>query len=70
MKSYAVDATKLPGSTGSVKFTRKQYEYLERVFCENPGSPSTTDAQLRWNSGVRTVVQHIKGLVDDGKALG
>lgn len=70
MKSYAVNANKLSDNTGSVKFTRKQYEYLEKVFGENPGSPSTSDAQLRWNSGVRTVIQHVRSLVDDGKALG
>lgn len=48
-----------------VRFTRKQYEYLEKVFGENPGSPTTTDAQLRWNSGVRSVILHIKSMIDN-----
>lgn len=52
-------------SNAPVRFTKRQYEYLEKVFGENPGSHNTSDAQLRWNSGVRSVVLHIKSLVDN-----
>ncbi len=63
VKLHQVDAIEL--SKAPVRFTRKQYEYLEKVFGENPGSHTTTDAQLRWNSGVRSVILHVKNLVDN-----
>lgn len=64
MKVVEIDGRKVL-SGGTVQFTRKQYEYLEKVFGENPCNHTATDAQLRWNSGVRTVVNHIKSLVHE-----
>lgn len=65
MKVVEIDGRKVLQG-GTVNFTRKQYEYLEKIYGENPCGPNATDAQLRWNSGVRTVIQHIKGLVNEG----
>lgn len=48
-----------------VTFTREQVAYLERVYGEYPGTPASTDAELRFRSGVRAVVLHIKGRVRD-----
>ena len=43
-----------------VKFTAKQVAFLERNFQEIVGSPSTTEAELRWRSGQRSVLHFIK----------
>ena len=45
---------------GKVLFSREQYEYLNKVYSELVGSPSTTEAQYRFNSGQRNVVLFIK----------
>jgi len=47
-----------------VRFTKKQYEYLEKMFGEVT-TPDITAERLRWNSGVRHVLQHIRRLVHD-----
>lgn len=46
------------------RFTRTQLQYLERVYGENPCDHTATEAQLRWNSGVRSVIAHIRRLTD------
>lgn len=62
MKVQSIHSTE---SGGEVNFTRKQYEYLEKVFGEVPGSPDDTDAKLRWRSGMRNVILHIRSKVRD-----
>jgi hypothetical protein len=47
----------------SVKFTAKQLAYLEKNFQEIVGSPTTTEAELRWRSGQRSVLFFIKARV-------
>lgn len=54
---------------GEVKFTRQQYEYLNRIFPELIGNANTTEAELRVQQGQRRVVQHIKERVDGGQIL-
>lgn len=63
MKTVQVDASSM--STGPVKFTRKQYEYLNKVYGEAVGNPTTPAEELRWKSGARAVVLHVRGLVDE-----
>ena len=47
-----------------VSFTRRQYDYLNRIYGESTGSAATTEAELRLNQGRRQVVLHIGSLVD------
>lgn len=49
----------------TVTFTKRQLAYLERVFGEYPGNPKMSVAELRYNSGVRAVVHHIRSKVRD-----
>lgn len=46
-----------------VEFTRKQLAFLEQNFQEIVGSPTTTEAELRWRSGQRSVLFFIKGRI-------
>lgn len=39
-----------------VEFTRQQIEYLNKQFPEVAGTQTTTDAELRWRSGQRSVI--------------
>lgn len=39
-----------------VKFTRQQIEYINKMFPEVVSTASTTDAELRFRSGQRSVV--------------
>lgn len=56
-------SVKSTGPSTEVTFTRRQLDHLDKIFCELPGNPNSTDAQLRFNSGVRCVVNHIRGKV-------
>jgi len=46
-----------------IYFSREQYEYLNKVFSEVVGTPSTTNEELRHNAGKRSVVYFIKDRV-------
>lgn len=43
-------------SIDKVEFTQKQMDFLEKQFPEQVGTPQTTDAQLRYWSGQRSVI--------------
>ncbi|QQO90798.1 hypothetical protein [Pseudomonas phage Misse] len=43
-----------------VEFTRRQLDYLERMFPEFVGGEQTTHAQYLLHSGKRQVVLHIR----------
>lgn len=60
-----VDTPSVGNGTSDVTFTRRQMQYLEKVFGEAPGTASTTNEQLRFNSGVRSVIHHIRRLTRD-----
>jgi hypothetical protein len=49
--------------SAQVKFTRQQLEWLEQQFPEVTGTPSTSDAELRFRSGQRSVIAQIKARV-------
>lgn len=39
-----------------VRFTRQQIEWIEKQFPEVAGTPNTSDAELRFRSGQRSVI--------------
>ena len=68
LKTQYIDGLETPSTgkgTSDTTFTRRQLQYLEKVFGEAPGTATTTNEQLRFNSGVRAVVHHIRGLTRD-----
>ena len=60
-----LDVPTVDANLNGVTFTRRQYQYLEKVFGETVGTAALSADTLRFNSGVRTVVHHVKGLVRD-----
>jgi hypothetical protein len=53
----------VPGAvkqTPQVKFTRQQIEWLEQQYPEVTGTAQTSDAELRFRSGQRSVIAAIK----------
>jgi hypothetical protein len=46
-----------------IYFTREQFEFLNKMYPEQVGSPTTTEAQFRFNSGARNVVQCVNDRV-------
>lgn len=48
-----------------VEFTRQQIEYLNKMFPEVAGTASTTDAELRYRSGQRSVIKALETRVAD-----
>lgn len=58
-----------PSTAGEVKFTRQQYEYLNRVFAEKVGDANTTEAELRVSQGQRRVVHFIRERIDGSQVL-
>jgi hypothetical protein len=46
-------------NSAQVKFTRQQVDWLNKHFPEVTGTPSTTDAELRFRSGQRSVIAFI-----------
>jgi len=51
----------MPSKTSNTApaFTLEQVSYLEKIFQENT-SRNSTDADLRYNAGVRSVLEHIR----------
>lgn len=53
----------MPGAINvppQVKFTRQQIEWLEKQFPEVTGTATTSDAELRFRSGQRSVIAVIR----------
>lgn len=48
----------------AVRFTRKQFEWLNKMFPEMIGSASTPDAEYRFRAGQRSVLASIADRVD------
>lgn len=46
--------------SAQVRFTRQQIEWLEKQFPEVAGTPSTSDAELRFRSGQRSVIAVVR----------
>jgi len=62
-KNVNVQEIPAAGEHGPVRFTKRQYEYLEKLYGENPGGPETTNEELRFRAGQRSVILRIKSLV-------
>lgn len=60
-----LDVPTVDSIAGEVTFTRRQYLYLDKIFGEVVGTASTSNEQLRFNCGARSVVHHVKGLIRD-----
>jgi hypothetical protein len=43
-------------NSAQVRFTRQQIEWIEKQFPEVAGTPNTSDAELRFRSGQRSVI--------------
>jgi hypothetical protein len=61
------ESTVMPGpktQTEAVKFTRKQYEWLNQMYPEMIGSATTPEAEYRFRAGQRSVIALIASRVD------
>jgi hypothetical protein len=46
-----------------VGFTQKQFDYLDKMYPERTGGPTTTSDELRFYAGQRSLIQFIKGRI-------